>query len=118
MRKQATVEPLWWSFFSIGGLIAALVVPVLIFIDGFAVPLNLIEESAFSYQNLQLYLQNSLVEIFFFIIIVFPLFHAAHRIRFSLYELGVREFSLSIDFICYGFATVCAIVTALILYMI
>ena len=41
--------------------------------------------------------------------------HAAHRIRFSLYELGVKEFKISMDLLCYGGAVLGTLGAAYIL---
>jgi fumarate reductase subunit D len=58
---------------------------------------------------------HPLVKVYLFVLVVLPLYHAAHRVRFSLYELGVREFRLSMDFLCYGGALVGTALTAYIL---
>ena len=101
-----TKEPFWWGMFSAGGMVAALLVPIHIFIDGLAVPLGLIEPSALGFERMQTLLSNPLIKLYLFVLVVLPLYHAAHRIRFSLYELGMREFRVSMDVVCYGAALV------------
>ena len=102
MYKEDKNEPFWWGMFSMGGVVAALLVPLHIFLDGLAVPLGLVPEEALGYDRMRALLTNPLVKIYIFVLVVLPLYHAAHRIRFSLYELGIREFRFSMDVLCYG----------------
>jgi fumarate reductase subunit D len=106
MHKMDRKEPFWWGLFSIGGVVAALFVPVHIFVDGLAVPLGLMDESVVSFERMHDLLAHPLAKVYLFVLVILPLFHAAHRVRFSLYELGVRDFQISMDFLCYGAAVV------------
>ncbi len=101
-----TKEPFWWGMFSAGGVVAALLVPIHIFLDGLAVPLGLVDASAASFDRVRELIHNPWIKLYVFILVVMPLYHAAHRIRFSLYELGMREFRISMDVLCYGAAVV------------
>ena len=115
MHKMDRKEPFWWGMFSLGGVVAALLVPIHIFLAGLAVPLGLLEPEIFGYENMRDLIAHPLVKVYLFVLVVLPLYHAAHRVRFSLYELGVREFRISMDFLCYGGALVGTAVTAYIL---
>lgn len=95
-------EPFWWGMFSLGGVVAALLIPIHIFLDGLAVPLGIAGKETLSYDRMMALLANPIIKIYLFALIVLPLYHAAHRIRFSLYELGIREFTLSMNVLCYG----------------
>jgi fumarate reductase subunit D len=113
--KKDSKEPFWWSMFSLGGVVAALLVPIHIFVAGLAVPLGLIEPQTLSYESMRPLIAHPLVKFYLFVLVVLPLYHAAHRIRFSLYELGVREFRISMDVLCYGGALIGTALTAYIL---
>ncbi len=102
--KRDAKEPFWWGMFSAGGMVAALLIPIHIFIDGLAVPLGLVDGDALGYERMRVLLANPLIKVYLFVLVVMPLYHAAHRVRFSLYELGLREFSISMDVLCYGAA--------------
>jgi len=115
MYKRDRKEPFWWGMFSLGGVIAALLVPIHIFMAGLAVPLGLLEPEVLSYEAMRQLVANPFVKLYLFVLVVLPLYHAAHRIRFSLYELGVREFRISMDFLCYGGALIGTVLTAYIL---
>ncbi len=106
MYKADKNEPFWWAMFSVGGMVAALLVPIHIFLDGLAVPLGLIDADLLGYERMQALIANPFVKIYLSVLIVLPLYHAAHRIRFSLYELGIRKFRLSLAVLCYGGALI------------
>lgn len=118
MYKQDKGEPFWWGMFSLGGTIAAFLIPIHIFFDGLAVPLGLVSPEALGYERMKDLLENPVFKVYLFVLVVLPLYHAAHRIRFSLYELGIREFRLSMDLLCYGGALLGTVLAAYILLMI
>ena len=80
---------------------AALLVPIHIFLDGLAVPLGLLDANAGDFGRMQSLIANPFIKLYLFVLVVLPLYHAAHRIRFSLYELGFRKFGKQ----CYIFFT-------------
>ncbi|MDE2887358.1 MAG: fumarate reductase subunit D [Gemmatimonadota bacterium] len=118
MYKEDRTEPFWWGMFSMGGVVAALLIPVHIFLIGLAVPLGLIDKSLLEYSRMKSLLANPLVKVYLFVLIVPPLFHAAHRIRFSLHEMGIRKLLLSLDVLCYGGALLGTAVTLYVLWVI
>lgn len=115
MYKVDKKEPFWWGMFSLGGIVAALLVPAHILVDGLAVPLGLLDEEALGYERMHALIAHPLFKLYLFGLVVFPLYHAAHRIRFSLYELGIKEFRISMDVLCYGAAILGTIAAAYIL---
>ncbi|MEE2658544.1 MAG: fumarate reductase subunit FrdD [Candidatus Latescibacterota bacterium] len=100
--KKDTTEPFWWGMFSAGGVVAALFIPIHIFIDGLAVPLGLMDGRQVGFERMHALVAHPALKVYLFVLIVMPLYHAAHRIRFSLYELGMREFRISMGVLCYG----------------
>ena len=96
-------EPFWWGMFSAGGVVAALLVPVHILLQGLAVPLGGIDPAAFAYERMLALTASPLVKVYLLVLLVLPLYHAAHRIRFTLYELGVRAHR-PVAVVCYGVA--------------
>ncbi|MDE3001289.1 MAG: fumarate reductase subunit D [Gemmatimonadota bacterium] len=118
MYKEDRTEPFWWGMFSMGGVVAALLIPVHVFFIGLAVPLGLIDKNLLEFSRMKSLLANPLVKIYLFVLIVPPLFHAAHRIRFSLHEMGIRKLLLSLDVLCYGGALLGTAVTLYVLLVI
>ena len=100
--RKDTGEPFWWGMFSAGGMVAARLVPIHISLDGLAVPLGLLEPEAAGHGRMSALLGHPLILLYLFVFMSLPLFHAAHRIRFSLYELGVRKHRLFVSVLCYG----------------
>ena len=118
MYKEDRSEPFWWGMFSLGGVVAALLIPVHVFFIGLAVPFGLIDKSLLEFSRMKSLLANPLVKVYLFALVVLPLFHAAHRIRFSLHEMGIRRLLLSLDVLCYGGALLGTAVTLYVLLVI
>src|SRR5215210_6234444 len=114
MAKRSN-EPFLWSLFSSGGMIAALVFPILLFLFGLAFPLGWLE--APSYASLLALVRNPLVRVALFLLCSLPLFHGAHRFRFTLYDgLQIKHLNELIAVVCYGSAILGTILAAYILW--
>lgn len=109
-------EPIWWSLFSAGGVVAALLVPVLILITGIAWPLGLLPGDALQFAKMQALLSHPLTRVFCFVLISLPLFHWAHRFRFTLVDVGLKSIHTLIAVLCYGAAIAGTIAAAVILW--
>jgi fumarate reductase subunit D len=99
-------EPFWWALFGAGGMIAALFVPITVIITGFFV--------ANGEVPLDDLLHKPLVRLYLFILISLPLFHWAHRFRFTLVDLGAKSAKMPIAVACYGTAVVGTVLAALL----
>lgn len=109
------LEPLAWLLFSAGGVLAALVLPVLVFLFGLAFPLGWLP--APSYAHLLGLVQPVPVRLAFWVFTVLSLLHWAHRFRYTLYDgLQVKHLNEVINLLCYGGALLGAIVTAYVLW--
>jgi fumarate reductase subunit D len=111
MRREIT--PCLWALFSVGGTVAAVLFPIHLFLTGLAFPLGWIE--APGYESLLNLVRHPLTRIYLFVLISLPLFHGAHRFRYTLYDgLKLKHLTLLIVIMCYGGAllgTVAAAVT-------
>ena len=96
-------KPVIWGLFAAGGTVAAFIVPVLIFITCLAVPLGLLSDNVLSYERLLQLTQYPLSKLVLFGVLFLIIWHAAHRMRITAHDLGIRNHTLSI-FICYGIA--------------
>lgn len=81
-------EPFFWAIFSAGGVIIALLMPVLIVITGFIIPAEEIE-----FSRLEDVFGNRLIRLIVLGVSFVTFFHAAHRIRHTLKDLGLRRIS-------------------------
>jgi fumarate reductase subunit D len=113
-RPRRSSEPFLWLLFSAGGMAAALVLPVLLFLFGVAFPLGLLD--APDYAHMLAVVGNPLTKLVLFGVCVLALIHWAHRFRFTLeHGLQVGRFDRVIAVCCYGAAVVVSAVAAWVL---
>ena len=114
MSKRSN-EPFLWLLFSAGGVVAALLVPVHLFLFGLAFPLGWI--SAPTYDRLLSLASHPIGRIYLLVFCILPLFHWAHRFRFTLYDgLQIKHLDELVNTVCYGSATVGSIVAAYLIW--
>ena len=100
MAKQSN-EPVLWVLFSAGGVVAAFVIPVQLFLLGLAFPLGWIPAPRYEY--LHALVRLPLTRLYLFVLCFLALFHWAHRFRYTLYDgLQIKHLSELIFFCCYG----------------
>jgi fumarate reductase subunit D len=102
-------EPLWYGPFAAGLMIGALFVPALIVITGLVPVLR--PGAAGSFQSL---INFWLTRLFLFVVIAFSFFHWAHRFRYIVFDLGLKQGRTAVAVACYGAAVVGTLVAALI----
>ena len=108
-------EPFWWALFSAGGVIAALCVPVLLFMTGLAIPLGWMD--APGYEAMYTLFENPLSRLVILAIVSLSAFHWAHRFRFTLYDgLHLKHLNAPVAFFCYGCAILFSAYAAYSLY--
>jgi len=96
-------------------MIAALMVPILLFLFGLAFPLGWIE--APSYGSLLKLIAHPLTRLALFAVCSLSLFHGAHRFRFTLYDgLQIKHLNELIAVFCYGGALAGTALAAYILW--
>ncbi len=100
MAKESN-EAFLWTVFSAGGVVAAFLIPVHLFLFALAFPLGWIQPG--SYESLVALLRHPLSRIYLFVICSLPLFHWAHRFRYALYDgLQIKHLNELIFGLCYG----------------
>ena len=108
-------DPIFWSLFGAGGMLAALVGPALVLVTGIAVPAGiLVSPDLMSYQNIFGFAQHWIGKIIVFAVIVLFLWHAALRIFHMLHDFGVHA-GTGAKLVCFGLPLVCTIGAAYIL---
>jgi fumarate reductase subunit D len=75
------LEPLWWGLFSVGGTLAAFLLPVHIFLNNVAVPLGWVSSDSIAYDNMLSLVRNPLVKLYLIVLLSSTLFLVAHRIQ-------------------------------------
>ena len=108
-------EAFFWVLFSAGGVVAALLIPIHLFLFLLAIPLGWVPSP--SYEHLIALLHMPLVRVYLFVLCSLPLFHWAHRFRFTLYDgLKVKHLTGLIFVLCYGGALVGTLAAAYLLW--
>ncbi|MEY6433575.1 fumarate reductase subunit FrdD [Thioalkalicoccus limnaeus] len=97
-------EPLTWSLFAAGGLLAAFVTPALLLATALLAPLGVLEDGL-SFDRVRAFLDHPLGGLILWALIALPLWHAAHRLSHGLRDLQVGAPRLT-SALCYGFAFV------------
>ena len=116
MEKQSS-EPLLWTMFSAGGVVAAIFIPIHILLFGVAFPLGWLHGP--SYEQLMALVRMPMVRLYLFILCSLPLFHFAHRFRYTLYDgLQVKHLNEVIFVLCYGSAVAGTLLAAFLLWTI
>jgi fumarate reductase subunit D len=111
------LAPLLWLLFSAGGTVAAFVHPALLLLVAFVIP------SGAAGQGLQASVPDLLgppiVRTALGIVIALPLFHWAHRFRYTLYDgLQLKHLFGLVAALCYGSALVSTVVATYLLWSI
>jgi len=111
------LAPFLWLLFSAGGTVAAFVHPALLLLVAFAIPL--VAEGRDAQAALSDFLAPPIARAALGVVIALPLFHWAHRFRYTLYDgLQLKHLFGLIAVLCYGFALVSTVVAAYLLWTI
>jgi fumarate reductase subunit D len=109
------ITPFLWLLFSAGGTVAALLFPVHLFLTGLAFPLGWLP--APSYESLRALVGHAVTRLYLFVLISLPLFHWAHRFRYTLYDgLQLKHLTALIAVLCYGAAVAGSVLAAYALW--
>jgi fumarate reductase subunit D len=95
-------EPFWWSLFAAGGMVAAMLVPAHLLVLGILGPLGVVEP--LSWEEAHRLFSHPLARVYLVVLVALPLFHWAHRFRFTLADLGLRRVGLLLAVLFYGAA--------------
>lgn len=81
-------KPVIWGVFAAGGTVTAFVVPALVLLT--LLPAFGVMPDVLAYDNLRAFAGHWLGKGAVFAFIFLALWHAAHRLRITLYDVGVR----------------------------
>src|SRR5262245_47818590 len=100
-------KPILWLPFAGGGLVAALIVPVLTVISGVLMPLGLIN---LPYERMLAFAHHPISKVILLGAIALTVWHAAHRLRMTAHDLGASD-GTTVKTVCYGSAGVLTLAT-------
>jgi fumarate reductase subunit D len=112
MRR--TKEPIVWALFSSGGMIAALMLPALVFVLWIATPLGWVTPP--SHGELLELVRHPIGRLSLFVLASLCFYHWAHRFRYTLYD-GLQLYHLKelIAVLTYGLATLLTLLAGILL---
>ena len=116
MHKRSN-EPFLWMLFSAGGVVSAMLMPVHLLLFGLAFPLGWLD--APTHEGLLALVRHPVTRVYLLIFCSLPLFHWAHRFRFTLYDgLQIKHLNELINIFCYGGAILGTALAAYVLWTI
>lgn len=114
--KKISTHALFWLLFSAGGVVAAMLLPVHALLFGLAFPLSWLHAPA--YDTAAALLKSIPVRVYLLILCSLPLFHWAHRFRYTLYDgLQIKHLNEVIFVMCYGGALAGTGIAAYLLFI-
>ena len=111
-------EPIFWSLFGAGGVLSALVAPILILITGIIAPIGLwMPGDALAYSRVLGFAQHWIGKLLVLAVVSLFLFHAVHRIYHGLHDIGVHA-GTGAMVAAYGSAALGTVIAAWLLFAI
>ncbi len=115
VQTTRTNEAFWWSLFSAGGVIAALVIPGLVLVTGVLLPFGGGRGMPeITYARLHGSVTWWPIRLILFVVVFLSFFHCAHRIRHVLTDLGWRGAPALLGLLCYGGAIAGTVAAAMV----
>lgn len=94
-------KPIFWGLFAAGGTVTAFVTPALVLVTLFAAFGAGMD--MFTYESIHAFAGWWLGKLIIFGVILVSLWHAAHRLRVTVHDFGVRADTL-VAYVVYGIA--------------
>jgi fumarate reductase subunit D len=85
-------KPIVWGLFAAGGTVTAFLTPVLVLLT--LLPVFGVMPELLAYDNLRAFAGHWFGKLLLFGIVLLTLWHAAHRLRVTLHDFGVRADSM------------------------
>lgn len=109
-------KPIVWGLFAVGGTVTAFLVPALIVVLGLAVPFELLSPNDLSFKRVYGIVAHPLGRIILFGFITVSFWHAAHRTRTTVHDLGINNDGATM-LICYGVGGLGTVLSAVFLLL-
>jgi len=109
-------KPIVWGLFAAGGTVTAFLAPALAVALGLAVPLGLLSADDLSFDRVHSVAAHPLGRLILFGFITVSLWHAAHRMRTTVHDLGIRNDGATLT-VCYGVAGLGTVLAAVFLLL-
>ncbi len=101
-------KPIFWGLFAAGGTVTAFVTPALVLVTLFAaMRFNM---DMFTYETIHTFAAHWLGKLIIFGVILVSLWHAAHRLRVTAHDFGIRADTV-VAYVVYGLAALGTLMT-------
>jgi fumarate reductase subunit D len=115
-QRPAMTHLLFWLLFAQGGIVAAVLIPVHVLVQGILGPLSVVPVVDRHYDTWVRALGNPIVKLYLLVLIAAPFYHFAHRIRYLLVDLGLKAAKgAPAQVVFYGGAVLVTLVTIWVL---
>lgn len=101
-------KPIFWGLFAAGGTVTAFVTPALVLITLFAAFGAGMD--MFTYESIHAFAAWWLGKLIIFGVILLSLWHAAHRLRVTAHDFGIRADTV-VAYVVYGIAALGTLMT-------
>jgi len=108
-------KPIFWSLFGAGGMLSALIGPMLVFLTVLATPLGLMSQDTLRYDRVLAFAQNWVGKLAILVVISLFLFHGMHRLYHTLHDFGVH-IGPGAKALCHGLAILGTLIAAYLLF--
>ena len=96
-------EPIYWGLFGAGGVVTAMLLPIVVLITGILVPVGILPDDTLSYDKIHGLATSWWGAPILLAAIALPIFHAMHRVYHGLHDLGIHPTKF-LHYLLYGFA--------------
>ena len=102
-------KPLIWLPFAGGGMLAAFVTPVMVLVT-----IGLLFPSGIAFERAHAFADNWIGKLILLGLVLLPLWHAAHRLRITVHDFGIRSDAV-VAWVCYVGAGILSLLTIIAL---
>ena len=105
MAVRSRFEAIDWVLFATGGIVAALILPIHVIATNILPAFNIAPTIFTQYQQTVTKLANPLIKLYLVVVLSLTTWHAIHRVRFILYDVGLvkhREAVTQVSFVTLG----------------
>jgi fumarate reductase subunit D len=114
-RGPNRLQGLLWAGFANAAVLAALIVPAHILVQGVLAPLGIVPSFDRRYSTFAGALSNPLVKIYLLVVIAACFYLCGHRVRYVVHEMGVHA-KLAVGLALYGLAAIGTVAAAYLLF--
>jgi fumarate reductase subunit D len=87
-------KPIVWGLFAAGGTVAAFMLPCILLLSGLGIVLGILPADFLAYDHVRGFLAHPFSRLVTFGVLFLIVWHAAHRLRITMHDFGIRADTL------------------------